>query len=157
MSLEKSTPPSPSDNKDTVQCKEVGKNRGSMPIKRWRSPCFFSPEAGHASRPHCGCLRQNWLLGEVRPAALASRNCDWVTMAPSKQHSVPSLERALSIAEALGEARKGLSLSEVSRKLSLPKSHQLGYSLSNEDSRPGFRCDHHRHAVPRWHAQHRWM
>ncbi len=39
-----------------------------------------------------------------------------------KSGGVPALERALSVLEALGQSRKGYSVSELSRRLSLPKS-----------------------------------
>jgi DNA-binding IclR family transcriptional regulator len=43
-------------------------------------------------------------------------------MSASKADSVPSVERALTVLELLTQSRKGFSISEVSRKLSLPKS-----------------------------------
>lgn len=43
-------------------------------------------------------------------------------MAASRVDSVPSVERALTVLELLTQSRKGFSISEVSRRLSLPKS-----------------------------------
>lgn len=43
-------------------------------------------------------------------------------MAISKSSSVPSIDRALRIFELLADSRRGLSLSEISRTLKLPKS-----------------------------------
>ena len=43
-------------------------------------------------------------------------------MTASKADSVPSVERALTVLELLTQSKKGLSISEVSRHLALPKS-----------------------------------
>jgi len=43
-------------------------------------------------------------------------------MTASKAESVPSVERALRVLELLTQSKKGFSISEVSRKLTLPKS-----------------------------------
>jgi DNA-binding IclR family transcriptional regulator len=43
-------------------------------------------------------------------------------MTASKADSVPSVERALTVLELLTQSKKGLSISEVSRNLALPKS-----------------------------------
>ncbi|MGH9430225.1 MAG: IclR family transcriptional regulator [Terriglobia bacterium] len=43
-------------------------------------------------------------------------------IAASKGYSVPSIDRALTVLEFLGESKRGFSLSEISRRLGLPKS-----------------------------------
>ncbi len=43
-------------------------------------------------------------------------------MAKLKDYSVPSIERALSVLECLAEAKRGFSLSEIARRLRIPKS-----------------------------------
>lgn len=43
-------------------------------------------------------------------------------MAGRKEQTVPALERALSLFELLAQTRRGLSLSEISRRLGIPKS-----------------------------------
>lgn len=43
-------------------------------------------------------------------------------MAKLKEYSVPSIERALSVLECLAQAKRGFSLSEIGRKLRIPKS-----------------------------------
>lgn len=43
-------------------------------------------------------------------------------MAQSKQYSVPSIERALSILQCLGQSKRGFSISEIGRRLKIPKS-----------------------------------
>ncbi len=43
-------------------------------------------------------------------------------MAKHKEYSVPSVERALSALECLTHAKRGLSLSEIGRRLGIPKS-----------------------------------
>jgi DNA-binding IclR family transcriptional regulator len=43
-------------------------------------------------------------------------------MARKNEQTVPALERALSLFELLSQARRGLSLSEISRRLGIPKS-----------------------------------
>ena len=40
----------------------------------------------------------------------------------SNEYSVPSIDRALTVLELLAQSREGFSLSEISRKLTLPKS-----------------------------------
>jgi len=39
-----------------------------------------------------------------------------------KEYSVPSIERALSILQCLGHSKRGFSISEIGRRLSIPKS-----------------------------------
>jgi IclR family transcriptional regulator, KDG regulon repressor len=64
-------------------------------------------------------------------------------MATGQKYSVPSVDRALAILELLAESQRGYSLSEISRKLGLPKSsiHLLittlegkGYLHKNEST-----------------------
>lgn len=64
-------------------------------------------------------------------------------MEHSEKSSAPALERGLSILEALARSRGGLSLSQITRYLSLPKSsvfcllktlEQCGYIFRNPDS-----------------------
>src|SRR5215472_17092606 len=43
-------------------------------------------------------------------------------MAVSKAYSVPSIERALTVLEFLAQSRRGYSISELSRRLGIPKS-----------------------------------
>lgn len=43
-------------------------------------------------------------------------------MAKLKEYSVPSIERALSVLECLAQAKRGFSLSEIGRRLRIPKS-----------------------------------
>ena len=43
-------------------------------------------------------------------------------MAKQKEYSVPSIERALSVLECLARAKRGFSLSEIGRRLRIPKS-----------------------------------
>jgi DNA-binding IclR family transcriptional regulator len=43
-------------------------------------------------------------------------------VAKLKEYSVPSIERALSVLECLAQAKRGFSLSEIGRKLRIPKS-----------------------------------
>jgi DNA-binding IclR family transcriptional regulator len=43
-------------------------------------------------------------------------------VAKLKDYSVPSIERALSVLECLAEAKRGFSLSEIARRLRIPKS-----------------------------------
>jgi len=43
-------------------------------------------------------------------------------VAKLKEYSVPSIERALSVLECLGHAKRGFSLSEIGRSLRIPKS-----------------------------------
>ena len=43
------------------------------------------------------------------------------TRSRSTKH-VPALDRALSVLELLAQSRRGLSMSEISQRLSLPKS-----------------------------------
>src|SRR5947199_943916 len=40
----------------------------------------------------------------------------------TKEYSVPSIERALSILECLGYSKRGFSISEIARRLKIPKS-----------------------------------
>jgi DNA-binding IclR family transcriptional regulator len=42
--------------------------------------------------------------------------------APSSKYSVPSIERALSILECFAQSTRGFSISEISRRLGIPKS-----------------------------------
>jgi DNA-binding IclR family transcriptional regulator len=41
---------------------------------------------------------------------------------PFKEYSVPSIERAVSVLECLGQSKRGFSISEIGRRLSIPKS-----------------------------------
>src|ERR1039458_9295308 len=43
-------------------------------------------------------------------------------MTEVKEYSVPSLERALSILQCLGHSKRGFSISEIGRRLKIPKS-----------------------------------
>ena len=43
-------------------------------------------------------------------------------MAQLKEYSVPSIERALSVLECLGQSKRGFSISEIGRRLKIPKS-----------------------------------
>ena len=43
-------------------------------------------------------------------------------MAPLKEYSVPSIERALSVLECLAQSKHGFSISEIGRRLRIPKS-----------------------------------
>ena len=43
-------------------------------------------------------------------------------MASLKEYSVPSIDRALSVLECLGQAQRGFSISEIGRQLRIPKS-----------------------------------
>jgi len=43
-------------------------------------------------------------------------------VAKLKEYSVPSIERALSVLECLGQAKRGYSTSEIGRRLGIPKS-----------------------------------
>jgi DNA-binding IclR family transcriptional regulator len=43
-------------------------------------------------------------------------------MAQVKQYSVPSIERALSVLQCLGHSKRGFSISEIGRRLKIPKS-----------------------------------
>jgi DNA-binding IclR family transcriptional regulator len=43
-------------------------------------------------------------------------------MAPLKEYSVPSIERALSMLECLAHSKHGFSISEIGRRLKIPKS-----------------------------------
>ena len=43
-------------------------------------------------------------------------------MAQPKQYSVPSIERALSVLQCLGHSKRGFSISEIGRRLKIPKS-----------------------------------
>jgi DNA-binding IclR family transcriptional regulator len=43
-------------------------------------------------------------------------------MPQSKEYSVPSIERALSILQCLGYSKRGFSISEIGRRLKIPKS-----------------------------------
>jgi DNA-binding IclR family transcriptional regulator len=45
-----------------------------------------------------------------------------VFVAKQKEYSVPSIERALSVLECLARAKRGFSLSEIGRRLRIPKS-----------------------------------
>lgn len=49
-----------------------------------------------------------------------------------KTKSVPAIEKAMVILEALASSRNGLSLSEITRKLGLPKSSTFGLLLTLE-------------------------
>ena len=53
-------------------------------------------------------------------------------MSELKVKSVPAVERALKIIERLAASRRGLTLSELSRELSLPKSSALGLLVTLE-------------------------
>ncbi len=55
-------------------------------------------------------------------------------MCTAKTKSVPAVERALTIFEIMGAARKGLTLSEIARSLELPKS-SVHYVLSTLERR----------------------
>ncbi len=61
-------------------------------------------------------------------------------MGGSKGYSVPSVERALAVLEFLAQSKRGFSISEISRRLALPKSsihlilgtlERKGYLLKN--------------------------
>jgi DNA-binding IclR family transcriptional regulator len=43
-------------------------------------------------------------------------------VAQLKEYSVPSIERALSVLQCLGESKRGFSISEIGRRLKIPKS-----------------------------------
>ena len=43
-------------------------------------------------------------------------------MTQLKEYSVPAIERALSVLQCLGHSRRGFSISEISRRLKIPKS-----------------------------------
>ena len=43
-------------------------------------------------------------------------------MAQVKEYSVPSIERALSVLQCLGHSKRGFSISEIGRRLKIPKS-----------------------------------
>src|SRR5438034_10102855 len=43
-------------------------------------------------------------------------------MPQPKEYSVPSIERALSVLEFLGHSKRGFSISEIGRRLKIPKS-----------------------------------
>ena len=43
-------------------------------------------------------------------------------MAQLKEYSVPALERALSVLQCLGDSKRGFSISEIGRRLKIPKS-----------------------------------
>jgi IclR family KDG regulon transcriptional repressor len=43
-------------------------------------------------------------------------------VAPAKAYSVPSIERALSVLQCLGHSKRGFSISEIGRRLTIPKS-----------------------------------
>jgi len=43
-------------------------------------------------------------------------------MAHFKEYSVPAIERALSVLQCLGESKRGFSISEIGRRLKIPKS-----------------------------------
>jgi len=43
-------------------------------------------------------------------------------MAQPKEYSVPSIERALSVLQCLGHSKRGFSISEIGRRLKIPKS-----------------------------------
>lgn len=43
-------------------------------------------------------------------------------MAQLKEYSVPSVERALSVLQCLGQSKRGFSISEIGRRLKIPKS-----------------------------------
>src|SRR5690349_6347926 len=43
-------------------------------------------------------------------------------MGSPKAYSVPSIDRALSVLECLGQSKRGFSISEIGRRLRIPKS-----------------------------------
>ena len=43
-------------------------------------------------------------------------------MPQPKEYSVPSIERALSVLQCLGYSKRGFSISEIGRRLKIPKS-----------------------------------
>lgn len=43
-------------------------------------------------------------------------------MAQPREYSVPSIERALSVLQCLGQSKRGFSISEIGRRLKIPKS-----------------------------------
>ena len=43
-------------------------------------------------------------------------------MSPVKEYSVPAIERALSVLQCLAESKQGFSISEIGRRLKIPKS-----------------------------------
>ena len=53
-------------------------------------------------------------------------------MIPQRTNSVPAVERALAILEFLGKSRHGLTLSQVTRYLGLPKSSTHSLLLTFE-------------------------
>lgn len=57
-------------------------------------------------------------------------------MSDVTNHSVPAIERALTVLEFLGESRSGFSTSEISRRLGLPKSST--YLIVETLERQGF-------------------